>query len=179
MTPAEKRATWRRITREGTAWRFNRYAERARRASGTDHPDPTSFAERPSRADDRHDESARRRTGRWRPSPRPNRLRQAGSGAIDPLAASARQIAPLAWPVFIGQISVVAFGTVDTLLVARHSAADLAALAVGAAAYITVFIGLMGIVIAVAPIAGQAFGARRLARRPATSCTRRSGSRSA
>jgi len=30
MTPAEKRATWRRITMEGSAWRFNRYAERAR-----------------------------------------------------------------------------------------------------------------------------------------------------
>lgn len=29
MSPAEKRATWRRITAEGTAWRFNRYAERA------------------------------------------------------------------------------------------------------------------------------------------------------
>ena len=29
LTPAEKRAVWRRITREGTAWRFNRYAERA------------------------------------------------------------------------------------------------------------------------------------------------------
>ena len=29
MSPAEKRATWRRITQEGTAWRFNRYAERA------------------------------------------------------------------------------------------------------------------------------------------------------
>ena len=29
MTPGEKRATWRRITQEGTAWRFNRYAERA------------------------------------------------------------------------------------------------------------------------------------------------------
>ncbi len=29
MTPAEKRGTWRRITQEGTAWRFNRYAERA------------------------------------------------------------------------------------------------------------------------------------------------------
>ena len=29
MTPAEKRATWRRITLQGTAWRFNRYAERA------------------------------------------------------------------------------------------------------------------------------------------------------
>jgi uncharacterized protein len=30
MSPAEKRVTWRRITLEGTAWRFNRYAERAR-----------------------------------------------------------------------------------------------------------------------------------------------------
>jgi uncharacterized protein len=29
MSPAEKRVTWRRITLEGTAWRFNRYAERA------------------------------------------------------------------------------------------------------------------------------------------------------
>jgi predicted Fe-S protein YdhL (DUF1289 family) len=29
MTPGEKRAVWRRITVEGTAWRFNRYAERA------------------------------------------------------------------------------------------------------------------------------------------------------
>lgn len=29
MTPAEKRATWRRITLQDSAWRFNRYAERA------------------------------------------------------------------------------------------------------------------------------------------------------
>ncbi len=29
MTPAEKRGTWRRITLQGTAWRFNKYAERA------------------------------------------------------------------------------------------------------------------------------------------------------
>ncbi len=28
-SPAQKRAVWRRITRQGTAWRFNRYAERA------------------------------------------------------------------------------------------------------------------------------------------------------
>jgi predicted Fe-S protein YdhL (DUF1289 family) len=32
MSPTDKRATWRRITQEGTAWRFNRYAERARAA---------------------------------------------------------------------------------------------------------------------------------------------------
>ncbi|MEY2660807.1 MAG: hypothetical protein RLZZ123_1979 [Pseudomonadota bacterium] len=30
MSPYDKRATWRRITLSGSAWRFNRYAERAR-----------------------------------------------------------------------------------------------------------------------------------------------------
>ena len=29
MSPAEKRQTWRRITWQDTAWRFNRYSERA------------------------------------------------------------------------------------------------------------------------------------------------------
>jgi predicted Fe-S protein YdhL (DUF1289 family) len=29
MSAGEKRAVWRRITLEGTSWRFNRYAERA------------------------------------------------------------------------------------------------------------------------------------------------------
>ena len=76
------------------------------------------------------------------------------------LADSARHIAPLAWPVFVGQVSVLAFATVDTLLVARASATDLAALAVGSAAYITVFIGFMGVLLALAPIVGQLHGAR-------------------
>lgn len=44
MSPAAKRAVWRRITHEGTAWRFNRYAERARQCRGEDHPDPARFA---------------------------------------------------------------------------------------------------------------------------------------
>jgi hypothetical protein len=29
MSPGEKRGTWRRITLEFKAWRFNKYAERA------------------------------------------------------------------------------------------------------------------------------------------------------
>ncbi|MCA0175618.1 MAG: DUF3717 domain-containing protein [Proteobacteria bacterium] len=44
LSPAAKRAVWRRITQDGTAWRFNRYAERARLATGQDHPDPASFS---------------------------------------------------------------------------------------------------------------------------------------
>ena len=75
------------------------------------------------------------------------------------LAQSARRIAPLAWPVFVGQLSVLAFATIDTVLVARASAIDLAALAVGSAAYVTVFIGLMGVVLALSPIVGQLYGA--------------------
>lgn len=37
MTPAEKRQVWRRITLEASAWRFNRYAERAGKAAAA-HP---------------------------------------------------------------------------------------------------------------------------------------------
>ena len=74
-----------------------------------------------------------------------------------------RRIAPLAWPVFVGQVAVVSFATVDTVLVARYSALDLAALAVGSAAYMSIFVGLMGVVLAIGPIAGQLFGAGRRA----------------
>ena len=78
------------------------------------------------------------------------------------LRQSARRIAPLAWPVFVGQIAVLAFSTIDTVMIARVSAVDLAALAIGSSAYISVFVGLMGVVLAVGPIAGQLFGAGRL-----------------
>ena len=77
-------------------------------------------------------------------------------------ADNARRIVPLAWPVFVGQLSVLAFGTIDTLLVARSSATDLAALAVGGASYISIFIGFMGVLMALAPVVGQLFGARQL-----------------
>lgn len=73
-----------------------------------------------------------------------------------------RRILPLAWPVIVGQVALLGFATVDTLLMARQSATDLAALAVGSAVYVTVFVGMMGMVMAIGPIAGQAFGAGRL-----------------
>ncbi len=43
MTPGEKREVWHRITHEGTAWRFNRYAERVQKATGQDHLPATVF----------------------------------------------------------------------------------------------------------------------------------------
>jgi len=72
---------------------------------------------------------------------------------------SVRRLVPQAWPVLIGQIAVMMFSTVDTLMMGRVGAQDLAGLAVGSAAYVTIFVGLMGIVLAVGPIAGRQFGA--------------------
>ena len=75
--------------------------------------------------------------------------------------ANLHRISVLAWPVLVGQVAVLAFSTIDTLLLARHSPHDLAALAVGSAAYITVFVGLMGILLAIGPIVGALYGAGR------------------
>ena len=44
MTPAEKRATWRRITMDGTAWRFNRYAERSTETPSAVPPETSTEA---------------------------------------------------------------------------------------------------------------------------------------
>ena len=75
------------------------------------------------------------------------------------LKDSARRILPLAWPVVVGQIAVLGFSTVDTVLLARHGVIDLAALAVGVSAYVTIFVGLMGALLAIAPIVGRLYGA--------------------
>jgi len=72
---------------------------------------------------------------------------------------SVRRLLPLAWPVLVGQIAVMLFSTVDTLMMGRVGPEDLAALAVGSAAYVTIFVGLMGVVLAVGPLAGRRFGA--------------------
>ena len=67
----------------------------------------------------------------------------------------------LAGPLLVGQLAVIAFGVLDTAMTARYSADDLAALAMASAIYISVYVGLTGVVSALAPIAGQLFGAKR------------------
>src|SRR4029453_4131049 len=74
------------------------------------------------------------------------------------LKESALRLFPLAWPVFVGQIAVLAFSTVDTVMTARASAIDLAALAIGGSIYISVFVGLMGIVFPGGALAGGWLG---------------------
>jgi MATE family multidrug resistance protein len=73
-----------------------------------------------------------------------------------------RRIVSLAWPILIGQLAVIANGVLDTAMTSRFSTTDLAALALGASIYVSVFVGLSGVLQALAPIIAQLFGARRL-----------------
>ena len=67
----------------------------------------------------------------------------------------------LAGPLLVGQLAVIAFGVMDTAMVARYSADDLAALAMASSVFISIYVGLTGVVSALAQIAGQLFGAKR------------------
>ena len=71
------------------------------------------------------------------------------------------RIATLAWPIWVGQLAVIANGVIDTAMTSRFSATDLAALAVGASVYVSIFVGLNGVLQALSPIIGQLFGAQR------------------
>jgi len=70
-------------------------------------------------------------------------------------------IARHAGTIFTGQVAVLAFGLTDTMVVARHSSESLAGLSVGAATYISIFVGLLGVLQAQLPIWSHLRGAGR------------------
>ncbi|AEI77643.1 multidrug resistance protein NorM [Cupriavidus necator N-1] len=73
-----------------------------------------------------------------------------------------RRIGGLAGPVLAGQLAVIAFGVIDTVMAGRASATDLAAVGLGGSIYVTIYISLMGVLQALSPIAGQLYGAGRI-----------------
>ena len=73
---------------------------------------------------------------------------------------NAKRIAAIAWPMLIGQLAVVANGVIDTAMTSRFSATDLAALSIGISIYVSIFVGLNGVLQAISPTVGQLFGAR-------------------
>ena len=75
----------------------------------------------------------------------------------------ARDLARLGWPVLIAQLAVMINGVIDTVMAGRLSAADLAAVGIGASIYISVFVTLMGVLIALTPVVAQLYGAGRYA----------------
>ena len=71
-----------------------------------------------------------------------------------------RSIINLSLPIFIGQIAVMANGVIDTVMAGRVSAVDQAAVGIGMSVFFSVFVPLMGVLLAVPPIIAQHYGAR-------------------
>ena len=70
----------------------------------------------------------------------------------------ARVIGRHAGTVLVGQLAVMAFGVTDTIVAGRYSQQALAALSVGSAVYISVFVGLMGMLQALLPTWAELHG---------------------
>jgi multidrug resistance protein, MATE family len=67
----------------------------------------------------------------------------------------------LAWPVLIAQLAVISYAVVDTMMAGRFATEDLAAVGIGASIYVSVFVTLMGVLLAVSPTVAQLLGAGR------------------
>ena len=75
-----------------------------------------------------------------------------------------RQILTLAVPIVIAQLSQTAMGFVDTLMAARYSTEDLAAVALGSGIWLPVMLSLSGVLMAITPMVAQQVGNERLRR---------------
>ncbi len=72
-----------------------------------------------------------------------------------------RTIVRHAGTVLVGQLAVMAFGVTDTIVAGRYSEHALAALSIGSAIYISVFVALIGVVQSLLPIWAELHGAGR------------------
>ena len=71
----------------------------------------------------------------------------------------ARTIIRHAGTVLVGQLAVMAFGVVDTLIAGQYSTSALAALSVGSAIYISIYVSLNGLITAMLPVWSELRGA--------------------
>lgn len=62
--------------------------------------------------------------------------------------------------VLAGQLAVMAFGVTDTIVAGRYSESSLAALSVGSAIFVSVYVALLGVLQALMPIWAELHGAR-------------------
>jgi len=80
-------------------------------------------------------------------------------GGFRPARTEFRRLASLALPVVVVQVGIVLQGVVDTAMVGRVSAPDLAAVALGNLYFFGISVFGMGVLMALDPIVSQAFGA--------------------
>lgn len=77
------------------------------------------------------------------------------------MASDLRVIARHSASVLVGQLAVMAFGVTDTLIAGRYADTALAALSVGTAIYVSVFVSLIGVMQATLPVWAELRGAQR------------------
>jgi MATE family multidrug resistance protein len=81
---------------------------------------------------------------------------------MPPLYRSAsRDIVRLGWPVLVAQLATMANGVIDTVMAGHFSARALAVVGLGTAIYFSIFVSLMGVLLALSPTISQHFGAGR------------------
>lgn len=73
---------------------------------------------------------------------------------------SFKNITKQALSVLAGQCAVVGYAVIDNIIVGHHDTVMYSALSIGVAVYMSIFIGLIGVVQALLPIAGQLYGAK-------------------
>jgi MATE family multidrug resistance protein len=76
------------------------------------------------------------------------------------VAGEFRAIARHAATVLAGQLAVMAFGLTDTIVAGRHSDASLAALSIGSAVYVSIYVALTGVFQSLLPAWAELHGAR-------------------
>ena len=72
-----------------------------------------------------------------------------------------RTIARHAGTVLAGQLATIAYGVTDTMVAGRYAQSSLAALSVGSALYMSVYVALMGVIQALLPVWAELHGGRR------------------
>ncbi|MBL8385622.1 MAG: MATE family efflux transporter [Burkholderiales bacterium] len=75
--------------------------------------------------------------------------------------STAQALVRLGWPVLVAQLATMANGVIDTVMAGHHSARALAVVGLGTSIYFSIFVSLMGVLLALTPTIAQHFGAGR------------------
>ena len=75
--------------------------------------------------------------------------------------STAKDLDRLGWPVLIGQLATMANGVIDTVMAGHYSARALAVVGLGTSIFFSIFISLMGVLLALSPTISQHYGAGR------------------
>ncbi len=80
---------------------------------------------------------------------------------FDPIHSELKEVGRLAGPLIVGQLSQVGMGFTDTVMAGRLSAIDLAAVSMGSSLWIPIYLGCVGIMMAVSPTVAYLKGANQ------------------